>query len=196
MNNREAKAHRKTSETEVRVRLNLDGKGESKINTGVGFLDHMLASFAVHGLFDLEVEARGDRHVDDHHTVEDVGIVLGEAIDKALGERCGIRRYATTILPMDETLGLVSLDLSGRSACQFDAPLTGKIGTFDAELIEEFFNGVARGGSLTLHAKVLYGKNQHHMVEALFKAFGKALDEATQIDPRMKGVPSSKRKLV
>ena len=196
MNDREAKLSRKTNETEVRVRLNLDGKGESAINTGVGFLDHMLTLFAVHGLFNLEVQAKGDRHVDDHHTVEDVGIVLGEAIGKALGERIGIKRYGTSILPMDETLGLVSLDLSGRSACQFDAPLTGKIGTFDAELIEDFFVAVSRGAAVTLHAKIFYGRNQHHAAEALFKAFGRALDEATQIDPRIEGVPSSKGKLV
>jgi len=156
----------------------------------------MLTLFAVHGLFNLEVQVKGDRHVDDHHTVEDVGIVLGEAIGKALGERRGIRRYGTAILPMDETLGLISLDLSGRSTCQFDAPLTGKIGPFDAELIEEFFIAVSRGGDLTLHAKILAGGNQHHMAEALFKAFGRALDEATRIDPRIEGVPSSKGKLV
>jgi len=196
MNDRETTLSRKTNETEVRVRLNLDGKGESAINTGVGFLDHMLTLFAVHGLFNLEVQVKGDRHVDDHHTVEDVGIVLGEAIGKALGERRGIRRYGTAILPMDETLGLISLDLSGRSTCQFDAPLTGKIGPFDAELIEEFFIAVSRGGDLTLHAKILAGGNQHHMAEALFKAFGRALDEATRIDPRIEGVPSSKGKLV
>ena len=196
MNDREARLSRKTSETEVRVRLGLDGRGESRITTGIGFFDHMLTSFAVHGLFDLEVEAKGDRNVDDHHTVEDVGIVLGQAIGEALGERRGIKRYATTILPMDETLGMVSLDLSGRSACQFDAPLTGKIGAFDAELIEEFFVAISRGGDLTLHAKILAGGNQHHAAEALFKAFGHALDEATQIDQRMEGVPSSKGKLV
>jgi imidazoleglycerol-phosphate dehydratase len=196
MKDREATLSRKTNETEVRVRLNLDGKGESRVTTGIGFLDHMLTSFAVHGLFNLEVQAKGDRHVDDHHTVEDVGIVLGEAIGKALGERHGIRRYGTAILPMDETLGLVSLDLSGRSACQFDAPVAGKIGAFDAELIEEFFVAVSRGGDLTLHAKILAGRNQHHAAEALFKAFGRALDEATLIDPRIEGVPSSKGKLV
>ena len=196
MSDREAQLSRKTSETEVRVRLDLDGKGDSRITTGLGFLDHMLTSFAVHGLFDLELEAKGDRNVDDHHTVEDVGIVLGEAIGKALGERRGIRRYATSILPMDETLGMVSLDLSGRSACQFDAPLAGKIGAFDAELIREFFVAVSRGGDLTLHAKILAGGNQHHAAEALFKAFGRALDEATRIDPRVGGVPSSKGKLV
>lgn len=196
MNVREAKLSRKTSETEVRVRLALDGKGESAINTGVGFLDHMLALFALHGLFNLEVQAKGDRHVDDHHTVEDVGIVLGEAIGKALGERRGIRRYGMSLLPMDETLGLVCLDLAGRSVCQFEAPLAGKIGTFDAELIEEFLIATSRGGAFTLHAKVLYGRNQHHMAEALFKAFGRALDEAVQLDPRMEGVPSSKGRLV
>lgn len=196
MNDREAKLSRKTNETEVRVRLNLDGRGESRITTGIGFLDHMLALFAVHGLFDLEVQANGDHHVDDHHTVEDVGIVLGEAIGKALGERVGIRRYAASIIPMDESLAMVALDLSGRSACQFDAPLAGKIGAFDAELIEEFFVAVSRGGDLTLHAKILVGGNRHHMAEALFKAFGRALDEATRIDPRVGGVPSSKGKLV
>lgn len=196
MSDREAQLSRETNETEIRVRLNLDGKGESKITTGIGFLDHMLTSFAVHGLFDFEVEATGNRNVDDHHTVEDVGIVLGQAIGKALGERLGIRRYAASIIPMDESLAMVALDLSGRSACRFDAPLAGKIGAFDAELIEEFFVAVSRGGALTLHAKILAGGNQHHMAEALFKAFGRALDEATRIDPRVGGVPSSKGKLV
>jgi len=196
MSDREAKLSRKTNETQVRMRLNLDGKGESRITTGIGFLDHMLTSFAVHGLFDLELEASGDRNVDDHHTVEDVGIVLGQAIGKALKERLGIRRYATSILPMDESLAMVALDLSGRSACWFDAPLAGKIGAFDAELIEEFFVAVSRGGDLTLHVKILAGGNRHHMAEALFKAFGRALDEATRIDPRVGGVPSSKGKLV
>jgi len=195
MNDREATLSRKTSETDIRIRLALDGRGECRVNTGIGFLDHMLALFAVHGLFDLEVQAEGDRHVDDHHTVEDVGIVLGEAIGTALGAKRGIRRYGTAILPMDETLAMVCLDLSGRSACQFDAPLTGRIGAFDAELIEECFVAVSRGGAFTLHVKILAGKNQHHIAEALFKAFGRALDEATQIDPRMEGVPSSKGRL-
>jgi imidazoleglycerol-phosphate dehydratase len=196
MNARKAEVSRKTSETEVRVRLSLDGKGESVINTRIGFLDHMLASFAVHGRFNLEVQAKGDLHVDNHHTVEDVGIVLGKAIGKALEERHGIRRYGTSILPMDETLGMVSLDLSDRSLCQFDTPLTGKIGTFDAELIEEFFIAISRGGAFTLHAKILAGRNQHHMAEALFKAFGRALDAATQIDPKIEGAPSSKGTLI
>jgi len=196
MTDREADLSRKTTETDVRIRLALDGKGECTVNTRIGFFDHMLTLFAVHGLFDLEVQAEGDRHVDDHHTVEDVGIVLGEAIGKALGEKRGIRRYGTSILPMDETLAMVCLDLSGRSVCQFDAPLSGKIGTFDAELIEECFIAISHGGAFTLHAKIFYGRNRHHVAEALFKAFGRALDEATRIDPRIDGVPSSKGRLV
>lgn len=195
MRDREAELRRKTGETDVRVKLNLDGSGEYKVNTGIGFLDHMFCLFARHGVFDLTLEAKGDLKVDLHHTVEDVGISLGEAIKEALGGKEGIRRFGTSITPMDESLGMVSIDLSGRTACCFDAPLEGKIGTFDAELIEEFFISVTRGGSLTLHAKLFYGRNAHHMVEALFKAFGRALDEATQIDERIVGVLSTKGKL-
>jgi len=192
MNNREAKVYRKTNETEVRVRLNLDGRGQYKIKTGIGFFDHMLGLFTRHGLFNLELDVQGDRHVDDHHTVEDVGLVLGEAIGKALGEPLGIKRYAASILPMDEALVMVVLDLAGRSGCWFAAPLSGKIGSFDAELIEDFFIALSRGGNLTLHVKVFYGRNPPHMAEARFKAFGRALDEATQIDPRIGSVPSTK----
>jgi imidazoleglycerol-phosphate dehydratase len=192
---REAEVRRKTGETDIRVRLNLDGKGKYKVNTGIGFLDHMLSLFAKHGLFDLTLKTRGDLVVDDHHTVEDVGITLGEAIREALGKKEGIRRFGTSFIPLDESLGMVSIDLSGRSACSFDAPLKGKIGGFDAELIEEFFIAVSRGGSLTLHAKLFYGRNAHHMAETLFKAFGRALDEATQLDKRIEGVPSTKERL-
>jgi len=192
MSDRETEMRRSTSETDVRVRLKLDGRGSHRIETGIGFLDHMLTLFAVQGLFDLDARVEGDRQIDDHHTVEDIGIVLGEAVSEAIGEGKGIRRYGTSIVPMDETLGLVALDLSGRPTCCFQAPLTGKIGTFDAELIEEFFTGFSRGGALTLHARILTGKNQHHMSEALFKGFGRALDEATGIDPRRDSVPSSK----
>jgi len=195
MSDREAAISRRTTETDISLGLRLDGTGQPSVRTGIGFLDHMLTLFAVQGLFDLDLRVEGDREVDDHHTVEDVGIALGEAVSEALGERRGIRRYGTFTVPMDESLALVALDLSGRSGCWVEAPLTGKIGTFDAELIEEFFVGFSRGGRLTLHARILAGKNQHHMAEALFKAFGRALDEATAIDPRRDGVPSSKGSL-
>lgn len=192
MSNRQATVRRKTTETDVNVDLMLDGGGTHGIETGMGFFDHMLSQFAVQGLFDLNVRAEGDRHIDDHHTVEDVGLVLGAALCDATGERTSIRRYGTAIVPMDESLVLVALDLSGRSSCWVETPLTGRIGAFDVELIEEFFAAFARGGRLTIHARILAGSNQHHMAEALFKAFGRALDEATAIDPRRAGVPSSK----
>ena len=192
MSDREATISRKTTETDITLSLRLDGAGRPSVRTGVRFLDHMLAVFAVQGLFDLDVQVDGDREVDDHHTVEDVGITLGEGVSEALGARVGIRRYGTFTLPMDESLALVALDLSGRSGCWVEAPLTGRIGTFDAELIEEFFVGFSRGGRLTLHARILAGTNRHHMAEALFKAFGRALDEATAIDSHRNGVPSSK----
>ncbi len=192
MSDRKAELRRKTDETEVKLRLVLDGKGDRKVDTGIGFLDHMLSLLAKHGLFDLTLEARGDLEVDDHHTVEDVGIALGEAIRQALGGKERIRRFGTSIIPMDESLAMVAIDLIERASCCFDALLKGKIGTFDAELIEEFFFAVSRGGSLTLHAKLFYGRNAHHMAEALFKALGRALDEASQIDERMVGVPSTK----
>lgn len=195
MNDREAAISRKTNETDTSLSLRLDGTGRASVRTGIGFLDHMLTLFAVQGLFDLDLRVEGDREVDDHHTVEDVGIALGEAVSEALGERRGILRYGTLTVPMDESLALISLDLSGRSGCWVEAPLAGKIGTFDAELIEEFFVGFSRGGRLTLHARILAGKNRHHMAEALFKAFGRALDEATAIDPRRDDVPSSKGSL-
>lgn len=195
MSDRKAQVRRKTDETDVKVRLALDGRGDHKVDTGIGFLDHLLSLFAKHGLFDLTLEARGDLEVDDHHTVEDVGIALGEAIKQALGGKERIRRFGTSIIPMDESLAMVSIDLIGRTACHFDALLKGKIGTFDAELIEEFFIAVSRGGSLALHAKLFYGRNAHHMAEALVKALGRALDEASQIDERIVGVPSTKGRL-
>jgi len=195
MSNREATIRKTTSETDVRLLLKLDGTGNGTIETGIGFLDHMLRQVVVQGLFDLDLRADGDRQVDDHHTVEDVGLALGEAVSDAIGERRGIRRYGTFVAPMDESLALVSIDLSGRSGCWVDAALTGPIGTFDADLVEEFLVGVARGARLTLHARILAGRNRHHMAEALFKALGRALDEATTLDPRRTGVPSSKGSL-
>jgi imidazoleglycerol-phosphate dehydratase len=195
MSDREATISRRTNETDISLGLRLDGAGQLSVRTGIGFLDHMLTLFAVQGLFDLDLRVEGDREVDEHHTVEDVGIALGDAVSEALGARSGIRRYGTFTVPMDESLALVALDLSGRSGCWVEAPLTGKIGTFDAELIEEFFVGFSRGGRLTLHARILAGTNRHHMAEALFKAFGRALAEAIAIDPRRDGVPSSKGSL-
>jgi len=192
MSDREATVRRTTSETDVELTLKLDGVGEGTIATGVGFLDHLLTQFAVHGLFRLDVRAAGDRHIDDHHTVEDVGLALGEAISSAVGDRAGIGRYGAATIPMDESLALVAVDLSGRSGCWVDAPLTGTIGAFDAELIEEYFVGVSRGGRMTVHARILAGTNRHHMAEALFKAFGRAMDRATTLDPRRAGVSSSK----
>lgn len=192
MNDREATVKRETSETNVNVDLKLDGTGAYSIQTGIGFLDHMLTQVAVQGVFDLSIRAVGDRHVDDHHTVEDVGLSLGQALSEATGDRAGIRRYGESIVPMDESLALVVVDLSGRSGCWVEAPLKGLIGTFDAELVEEFFVGFSRGGRLTLHAKILSGVNRHHMAEALFKAFGRALDEATCVDVRRSSIASSK----
>ncbi len=192
MSDRQAARRRWTNETDVRVQLKLDGKGRCDIEAGIGFFDHMLTQFAVQGLFDLHVRVDGDRQVDDHHAVEDVGIVLGEVVSEAIGERARIARYGSSIIPMDEALALAAIDLSGRAACWLEAELSGKIGSFDAELVEEFFTGFSRGGALTLHARILAGRNRHHMAEALFKALGRALDAATQIDPRREDVPSSK----
>jgi imidazoleglycerol-phosphate dehydratase len=194
---RTAEVERETKETRIKVKLSLEGEGRYDIHTGVGFLDHMLELFAKHGLFDLEVHAEGDLQVDPHHTVEDVGICLGEALSKALGDRSGIRRFGFFLLPMFESLALVSLDICGRGFLRFNAPgLEGKIGDFDCELVEEFFNGFAGHAGVTLHIAVQYGSNKHHIVEAIFKAFAKALDMATQMDERIKGVPSTKGRLV
>jgi len=190
---RTATIERTTAETEVRVRFEIDGGGAAKVATGVGFLDHMLTLFARHGLFDLEVEARGDLEVDQHHTVEDVGICLGQAIAQAAGNKQGIVRYGSFLVPMDEALVLASIDLSGRPflACELDVA-ERTIGTFDAELVPEFFRAVATNALMTLHLRQLAGANGHHIVEAAFKSFARALDAATRCDARVTGVPSTK----
>jgi imidazoleglycerol-phosphate dehydratase len=175
------------------VKLDIDGSGNTGVNTGIGFFDHMLALFARHGLLDLEVSARGDLEVDGHHTVEDVGILLGKAIKSALGEKVSVKRYGSSYVPMDEALAMVVLDLSGRPFLAFDAVFTSpKIGDMDSQMFEEFFRAVAFNADLTLHVKVLYGSNAHHMAEAVFKAFGRSLCEASRIDTRIEGVMSTK----
>ncbi len=193
---RQAKISRKSNETNIDISINLDGSGNYEGDTGIGFFDHMLCLFAKHGFLDLNVSAVGDLNVDSHHTIEDVGIVLGMAIKEALKGKEGIKRYGTSFVPMDETLASVSLDLSGRPYLVFDANFTvDQIGSFDTEMVEEFFRAVAANSGITLHARVLYGKNNHHMVEALFKALGKALSEALTYDKRIKGVLSTKGSL-
>jgi len=190
---RKAEIKRKTNETDISLGINIDGEGQSKVNTGIGFFDHMLSLFAKHGLFDLRVEAAGDIEVDCHHTVEDVGIVLGQAINKALGDKKSIKRYGTSFVPMDESLAMVSCDLGGRPFVVFNAEFTqSRVGEMDTEMVEEFFRAVAFNAGMNLHVKVLYGKNNHHMIEAIFKAFGRALDEASTMDNRIKGVMSTK----
>jgi len=189
---RAATRERSTAETEIRLKLDLDG-GESTAQTGVGFLDHMLDLLARHGRLGLVVEASGDLDTGAHHTVEDVGIVLGQALDDALGDRTGIRRYASALVPMDEALAECAIDISGRPLCVFDADLpAASIAGFDTELAEEFFRAVANSARLTLHVSVRYGTNVHHMIEACFKAFARALRVAVSIDPDETGVPSTK----
>lgn len=184
---------RKTKETEITVKICLDGSGESRILTGIGFFDHMLTGFAKHGFFDLEITCKGDLEVDSHHTVEDVGIVLGQAIREALGDKTGIRRYGYFILPMDETLMLCSLDLSGRPYFNFDTEFTAeRIGELETETIREFFYAVSYSAGMNLHIREFCGENNHHRAEAMFKAFGKALDEAVSWEQRNKGVLSTK----
>lgn len=196
MEPRTADIVRKTAETEVRVLLTLDGTGLARVHTGVGFLDHMLTHVAVHGLMDLEVSATGDLHVDDHHTVEDVGIALGQAVQRALGERRGIVRYGEATVPMDEALAQAVLDLSGRAHLSYEDGLSpGKVGQVDTELFREFFEAFVRHSGTTLHVRVLAGRNAHHVVEAVFKAFGRALAAAVRHDPRRAGVPSTKGSL-
>lgn len=190
---RTAEIVRNTKETQIRVRLDLDGTGVSKINTGVGFFDHMLDGFARHGLFDLEVEVTGDLHVDCHHTIEDTGIVLGTAIREAAGDKKGIRRYGSRILPMDEVLILCALDLSGRPYYRSDMEFpTERIGAMDTEMVKEFFYAVSYSAAMNLHFKMLSDGNSHHMAEGMFKAFAKALDEAVSYDERITGVLSTK----
>ena len=190
---RSANAYRKTGETEVKVRINIDGEGQNSIQTPAFFFNHMLTLFSRHGLLDLDIEANGDIEVDFHHLVEDVGIVLGEAFLKALGNKQGIRRYGSFYVPMDEALAFCSVDVSGRPFIFFKAEFNrDKVGEFDVELIEEFFIAFASTARIILHLEIIRGQNTHHMIEALFKAFGRALKEAVDFDPREKGVPSTK----
>lgn len=187
---------RKTKETDINLTINLDGKGKTNIQTGIGFFDHMLEGFARHGLFDLDLTVKGDLHVDCHHTIEDTGIALGKAIAEALGEKKGIKRYGNFMLPMDETLALCAIDLSGRPYLNFQADFTvEKLEDFDTEMFREFFYAVSYSAAMNLHLKILDAGNNHHMAEALFKAFGKALDMATLEEPRMKDVWSTKGSL-
>lgn len=187
MAERIAYVERKTNETEIKLELHLDGSGKTKIDTGIGFFDHMLNSFARHGFFDLKLLVKGDLYVDSHHTIEDTGIVLGEAIKKAVGDKKGIKRYGQRFLPMDESLVLCAVDLSGRPYFSYDMDLTvDQVGYFDTEMVREFFYAVSYSAGMNLHLKQFSGSNNHHIIEAAFKAFAKALDEATQIDSRMK----------
>ena len=196
MSPRSASRQRETAETSVSVDLVLDGSGVGDIDTGIPFFDHMLVLLAKHSLFDLTIKARGDLAVDFHHTVEDTGIVLGEALAAALSTKAGIRRYGWARIPMDETLAQVAIDLSGRPFLAFRVPSEiGPIGSFDFGLVEEFSRALAMSSAMTLHVEVEYGKNNHHIAEAIFKALARALDMACQIDPRVTGVPSSKGKL-
>ena len=193
---REPTIERNTKETEIRLRLNLDGSGKGEIDTGIGFFDHMLDGFSRHGLFDLSLNVKGDLEVDDHHTIEDTGIVLGTAIREAVGDKKGIRRYGSCILPMDESLVLCAVDLSGRPYFSFDGAFTReKIGDMATEMVREFFYAVSYTAAMNLHIKVLTPGNNHHMAEAMFKSFSKALDMAVSYDPRITDVLSTKGSL-
>ena len=190
---RSAEISRQTKETKIRLSLNLDGSGKTSATTGVGFFDHMLDLLGRHSLIDLNVSAEGDLQVDPHHTVEDVGIVLGQALEKALGDKRGILRYGWASVPMDETLANVAIDLSGRPAFVFNAKFTGElIGAFPVELVEEFWKSVATNAKMNLHVNVPYGTNNHHIAEAIFKAFAKAIRQGIESDPRNPGIPSTK----
>jgi imidazoleglycerol-phosphate dehydratase len=196
MNVRKAEIKRKTRETDVLISINLDGTGQFSGTTKVGFFDHMLELLARHGMFDLTVEASGDLHVDAHHTVEDVGIVLGATLDKALGDKRGINRYGWAVVPMDESQAQVAIDLGGRAALVFHAPFSSPlIGDFPTELLEEFFIALANNAKMNLHVNVPYGRNNHHMAEAIFKATARALRHAAERDPRSNDVPSTKGSL-
>jgi len=196
MEKRIVKIERKTKETDIKLTINLDGEGKTDIHTGIGFFDHMLDGFARHGLFDLELNVKGDLDVDCHHTIEDTGIVLGKAIAEALGEKKGIKRYGSFMIPMDETLALCAIDLSGRPYLNFQADFTvEKLEAFDTEMFREFFYAVSYSAGMNLHLKIMDGGNNHHMAEALFKSFGRALDMATMEEPRMKDVWSTKGSL-
>lgn len=197
MRSRSATIERKTKETQIELSLTVDGSGRIDVDTGIGFVDHMLTLFAGHGLFDLTVKATGDLHIDEHHTAEDVFICLGKALDQALGDRRSIVRTAHSYVPMDEALGLVAVDLGGRPYSVFDAEfVTPRLGQLGTDLIFHLFESLAIHGRMNLHAKILYGRNDHHKAEALFKALARALDAATQIDPRRGDVPSTKGTLI
>lgn len=196
MSERIASIQRKTKETDINARLNIDGSGSSTINTGIGFFNHMLEGFAKHGFFDLNLNCEGDLAVDCHHTIEDCGIVLGNAIKEAVGDKKGIKRFGSCILPMDETLVLCAIDLSGRPYLVFDGEFTtDRVGYMDTEMVKEFFYAVSYSAEMNLHIKVLNSGNNHHMIEAMFKSFARALDEATTFDPRITDVMSTKGSL-
>ena len=193
---RSSTINRRTRETDIEVTLDLDGSGRAEVNTGIGYLDHMLEGFARHGFFDLKCQVKGDLQVDGHHTVEDTGIVLGQAIREAAGDKKGIRRYGYFILPMDESLALCAVDLCGRPYLQFACDFTAeRVGELDTELVKEFFYAVSYSAGMNLHLRMLQPGNNHHMIEAMFKAFAKALDEATTLDPRITDVLSTKGSL-
>lgn len=191
---RSATIERKTNETSIKVSFEIDGSGQAKVKTGVGFMDHMLDLFVKHGLFDASIEANGDTWIDDHHSTEDIGIVLGQAFRDALGDKKGIRRYGNAFVPMDDALAQVVVDCSNRPHLEYrvEPPLAEKVGTFDTELVHEFLWKFALEARINLHVIVPYGRNTHHIIEAIFKALARALDDASQIDPRIKGVPSTK----
>ncbi len=193
MSSRHASISRQTSETSISLDFDLDGTGKATIATGVGFLDHMLDLFTKHGLFNLSVQMKGDTHIDFHHSVEDVGICLGHAFRQALGDAAGIKRYASVLIPMDETLCQLAIDVSNRPCLVFDCPMpAAKVGDFDTELTEEFFNAFVMNARISLHVSIIRGKNTHHIIESCFKALGICLDQATQLDPRKSGIPSTK----
>lgn len=196
MSERIASIQRKTKETDINARLNIDGTGSSTINTGIGFFNHMLEGFAKHGFFDLTLNCEGDLAVDCHHTIEDCGIVLGNAVREAIGDKKGIKRFGSCILPMDETLVLCAIDLSGRPYLVFDGEFTtDRVGYMDTEMVKEFFYAISYSAEMNLHIKVLNSGNNHHMIEAMFKSFARALDEATTLDPRITDVMSTKGSL-
>ena len=193
---RKASVKRETNETDISMDFVIDGSGKAEISTGIGFFDHMLNSFTRHGLFDMKLSVKGDLYVDTHHSIEDTGIVLGQAIKEAIGDKKSIKRYGSVILPMDEALVLCSLDLSGRPYLVCDAEFTtDRVGYFDTEMVKEFFYAISYSAGMNLHIKVLSGSNNHHIIEGIFKAFAKALDEATITDPRLKDIMSTKGSL-
>lgn len=193
---RTAKVVRATTETDIGISVDLDGTGVADVETGVGFFDHMLCALARHSLVDLTVRVKGDTEVDDHHTVEDTGIVLGQALREALGDKRGVRRFGSVMVPLDEALVMAAVDLSGRGGLYWNVPIgPAKVGTFDTELAQEFFVGLAREAGITLHLRLVCGENAHHIIEATFKAAARALREAVERDPRVEGVPSTKGSL-